>query len=129
MVCSTFFYQCMPGDVRACQDGLEHLFHVCPFDREGGGDLSNLGNAHIELTHFKKGLPFPKNIPPFPQYWGREKACNDGLEHFFCTKSAKASKLEFQNPGKTAMYRAGVESKRGKEVANKKALIRCLTFN
>ena len=23
-------------------------------------------------------------IPPFPQYWGREKACNDGLEHFFC---------------------------------------------
>ena len=60
------------------------FFHVCPFDREGGGDLSDLGNAHIELTHFKKGLPFPKNIPPFPQYWGREKACNDGLEHFFC---------------------------------------------
>ena len=60
------------------------FFHVCPFDREGGGDLSDLGNAHIEPTHFKKGLPFPKNIPPFPQYWGREKACNDGLEHFFC---------------------------------------------
>ena len=60
------------------------FFHVCPFDREGGGDLSDLGNAHIEPTHFKKELPFPKNIPPFPQYWGRVKACNDGLEHFFC---------------------------------------------
>ena len=59
------------------------FFHVCPFDREGGGDLSDLGNAHIEPTHFKKGLPFPKNIPPFPQYWGRVKACQDGLEHFF----------------------------------------------
>ena len=34
------------------------FFHVCPFDREGGGDLSDLGNAHIEPTHFKKGLPF-----------------------------------------------------------------------
>ena len=54
----------MPGDVRACQDGLEHFFfHVCTFDREGGEDLSDLGNAHIEPTHFKKGLPFPKNIP------------------------------------------------------------------
>ena len=74
----------MPGDVRACQDGLEHFFfHVCTFDREGGEDLSDLGNAHIEPTHFKKGLPFPKNIPPFPQYWERVKACNDGLEHFF----------------------------------------------
>ena len=35
---------------------------------------------YIEPTHFKKGLPFPKNIPP----WGRVKACNDGLEHFVC---------------------------------------------
>ena len=33
------------------------FFHVCPFDREGGGDLSDLGNAYIEPTHFKKGLP------------------------------------------------------------------------
>ena len=36
------------------------FFHVCPFDREGGGDISDLGNAHIELTHFKKGLPLPR---------------------------------------------------------------------
>ena len=35
---------------------------------------------YIEPTHFKKGLPFPKNIPPL----GRVKACNDGLEHFVC---------------------------------------------
>ena len=59
------------------------FFHVCPFDREGVGDLSDLGNANIEPTNFKKKLPFPKNIPPFPQFWGRVKACNDGLEHFF----------------------------------------------
>ena len=39
-----------------------------------------LGNAHMETTHFKKGLPFPKNIAT----WGRVKACNDGLEHFVC---------------------------------------------
>ena len=25
-----FFYQCMPGDVRACQDGLEHFFPRLP---------------------------------------------------------------------------------------------------
>ena len=56
------------------------FFHVCPFDREGGGDLSDLGKIWVEPTHFKKGLPFPKNIPP----WGRVKACNDGLEHFVC---------------------------------------------
>ena len=37
------------------------FFHVCPFDREGGGDLSDLGNAHIEPTHFKKGLPLTTN--------------------------------------------------------------------
>ena len=37
------------------------FFHVCPFDR--GGVLSDLGNGHIDPTHFKKGLPFPKNIP------------------------------------------------------------------
>ena len=23
------------GDVRACQDGFGHFFHVCPFDKEG----------------------------------------------------------------------------------------------
>ena len=82
------------GGVKAYQDGLEHFFpkfaqgckglpgwfgtfffHIFTFDREGGGDLSDLGNAHIEPTHFKKELPFPKNIPPFPQYWGRVKAC------------------------------------------------------
>ena len=39
---------------RACQDGLEPFFHVCPFDR-GGGVLSDLGNGHIDQTHFKKG--------------------------------------------------------------------------
>ena len=79
------------------------FFHVCPFDREGGGDLSDLGNAHIEPTHFKKGLPFPKNIPFssilgtfkgllgwFGAFFcinllGGVKACQDGLEHFFST--------------------------------------------
>ena len=31
------------------------FFHICPFDR-GGGFLSDLGNGHIDPTHFKKGL-------------------------------------------------------------------------
>ena len=52
-------YFSLPMYARGCK-GLPGwfgtlFFHVCPFDREGGGD--NLGNAHIEPTHFKKGLP------------------------------------------------------------------------
>ena len=62
MVWSTFFYQCIPGDVRACQDGLEHFFSTFVHLTERGGE-DDLGNAHIEPSHFKKGLPFPKNIP------------------------------------------------------------------
>jgi len=69
-----FFYQCIPGDVRAYQDGLDSKKSVPNWNtffstfvhltERGGEDLSNLGNAHIEPTnHFKKGLPFPKNIP------------------------------------------------------------------
>ena len=46
------------GVVKACQDGLGHFFfHVFPFDRGGGSKASYLGNAHIEPTQFKKGLP------------------------------------------------------------------------
>ena len=45
----------MPGDVRACQDGLEHFFSTFVRLTEGGV-LSDLGNGHIDPTHFKKGL-------------------------------------------------------------------------
>ena len=59
-----FFCINLPGGVRACQDGLEHFFSTfVHLTERGGEDLSDLGNAHIEPTHFKKGLPFPKNIP------------------------------------------------------------------
>ena len=74
----------------------------------GGGGLKLFGQCPNITNTFQKGA---------------------SLILIFCTKSAKASKLELQNPGKNAMYRAGVVSKRGKEVANKKNLIRCLTFN
>ena len=36
MVWGTVFPR-LPGGARACQDGLGHFFHVCPFDRGGGG--------------------------------------------------------------------------------------------
>ena len=44
MVWGTFFPR-VPGGVRACQDGLGHSFPR----------LQSF--AHIEATHFKKGLP------------------------------------------------------------------------
>ena len=63
------------GGVKACQDGLglffSHVareciglpydlgifFHVCPFDK-GGGGLNPFGQCpFIEQTHSKKGLP------------------------------------------------------------------------
>ena len=50
------------GGEKASQDCLEHFFfHVRPFDR-GGWGLKLFGQfpvAHIEQTHFKKGLPLP----------------------------------------------------------------------
>ena len=54
MVWSTFFYQCMPGDVRACQDGLEHFFSTFARFIEGGGGGSKAD--HIEPMHLKKGF-------------------------------------------------------------------------
>ena len=51
-----FFYQCIPGDVRACQGGLEHFFSTFVHLTERGGE-DDFGNAHIEPSHFKKGLP------------------------------------------------------------------------
>ena len=36
----TFVHKNISGgreDVKACSDGLEHFFQVCPFDRGGGG--------------------------------------------------------------------------------------------
>ena len=63
------------------------FFHVCTFDREGGEDLSDLGNAHIEPTHFKKGLPFPKNIP-FSSILGTCKGLLGWFGAFFLHKFA-----------------------------------------
>ena len=63
MVWSTFFYQCIPGDVRACRDGLEHFFSTfVHLTERGGEDLSNLGNAHIQPTHFKRRLPLGLSV-------------------------------------------------------------------
>ena len=55
MVCSTFFYQCMPGDVRACQDGLQNFFST--FDRltEGVGGLKLFGQCPYRTNTFQKG--------------------------------------------------------------------------
>ena len=39
--------------------------HVCWFDR-GRGVLSYLGNAHIEPTHFKKGVPLLQAVTKLP---------------------------------------------------------------
>ena len=50
------FFPHLPGGVRACQDGLWHFFFTFARFTEGGG-WSYLGNAHIEQTHFKMGLP------------------------------------------------------------------------
>ena len=52
MVRPTFF-PCLPGGVRACQDGLEYFFSIFAHLTEGRGGY--LGNAHIEPTNFKKG--------------------------------------------------------------------------
>ena len=67
------------------------FFHVCTFDREGGEDLSDLGNAHIEPTHFKKGLPFPKNIP-FSSILGTCKGLLGWFGAFFLHKFARRCK-------------------------------------
>ena len=67
------------------------FFHVCTFDREGGEDLSDLGNAHIEPTHFKKGLPFPKNIP-FSSILGMCKGLLGWFGAFFLHKFARRCK-------------------------------------
>ena len=53
------FFPRLPGGVRACQDGLGHFFPRLPVWQRGWGVKSYLGNFHIELTHFKKGLPLP----------------------------------------------------------------------
>ena len=52
------FFSTLPRGVRVCQDGLGHFFfHVCPFDRGGGGSKAFWQCPFIESTHFKKGLP------------------------------------------------------------------------
>ena len=45
------------GGVKACPDSLEHFFHVCLFDRGGGGSKL-FDNAHIEpkRNFFKREL-------------------------------------------------------------------------
>ena len=43
------------GGVKACQDGLGHFFfHVCPFDR-GGGGLKLFGQFSYRTNTFQKG--------------------------------------------------------------------------
>ena len=49
------FFPTLPGGVGACQDGLEHFFSTFVRLTEGAGFLSDLGNDHIDPTHFKKG--------------------------------------------------------------------------
>ena len=44
----------------AYQDGLRHFFSTFSRLTEGGGVKIYLGNAHIEPTHFEKGLPSPR---------------------------------------------------------------------
>ena len=68
---------------------LEHFFSTfVHLTERGGEDLSNLGNAHIEPTHFKKGLPFPKNIP-FSSILGTCKGLLGWFGAFFLHKFAR----------------------------------------
>ena len=55
MVWSTFCPH-LPGGVKACQDGLQHFFPTFARLTEGRGGVY-LGSAHLESTHFIKGLP------------------------------------------------------------------------
>ena len=48
------FFPRLPGGVKACQDGLGHFFHVCPFDR-GGVGLKLFGQCPYRTNTFQKG--------------------------------------------------------------------------
>ena len=86
------------------------FFHVCPFDREGGGDLSDLGNAHIEpcrTNTFQKGasLPFDPESPHFRPHF----MMPPGNETHEAPSNGAAAYEKLQMRGHTSQVRTDIQ--------------------